>query len=313
MTSFLIERLILTSCLLLFASQLLTVKCAEEKEFLDRNGLILATTSSEPETPDNVTVATEDMDSSGFGEVSPIIEPESTPSAGEQQFSAFQTPVPIEIERDDEQVARVVTEVIIEEVYSSSPLPITHSTHESSSPETPRSHEDNSTPSPPVKNKIHDKLNERHPNSLEVVSGFEKPIVRADEANSGGADESLTVSNVSAMNREDGNGSLLGRPMTESSGQDFPDSLLALLDLPPSKWLIFGLFGLIAGLIVLVLIIVIAVSIYHKRYPVRMRFGRKFSTFENPIYRQKPTSPGITSSKELRRLTGEQSNEINCA
>lgn len=45
------------------------------------------------------------------------------------------------------------------------------------------------------------------------------------------------------------------------------------------------------------------VTLYHKRYPVRMRFGRKFSTFENPIYKQKPLSPSLVQSKELRRLT----------
>lgn len=31
----------------------------------------------------------------------------------------------------------------------------------------------------------------------------------------------------------------------------------------------------------------IIVTLYHKRYPVRMRFGRKFMTFENPQYKPK--------------------------
>lgn len=31
----------------------------------------------------------------------------------------------------------------------------------------------------------------------------------------------------------------------------------------------------------------IVVTLYHKRYPVRMRFGRKFMTFENPQYKPK--------------------------
>lgn len=39
-----------------------------------------------------------------------------------------------------------------------------------------------------------------------------------------------------------------------------------------------------AGLITLILIIVISVIIYRKRYPMRLGLGRRFDTFQNPIY-----------------------------
>lgn len=39
-----------------------------------------------------------------------------------------------------------------------------------------------------------------------------------------------------------------------------------------------------AGLIALILIIIISVIIYRKRYPMRLGLGRRFDTFQNPIY-----------------------------
>lgn len=39
-----------------------------------------------------------------------------------------------------------------------------------------------------------------------------------------------------------------------------------------------------AGLTALVLIIIIAVIVYRKRYPMRLGLGRRFDTFQNPIY-----------------------------
>ncbi|XP_025015990.1 A-agglutinin anchorage subunit-like [Tetranychus urticae] len=58
-----------------------------------------------------------------------------------------------------------------------------------------------------------------------------------------------------------------------------------------------------SGLLILTIITVASVygciKVYHKRYPVRIGFGRKFSTFENPIYTQKSSSScEIDSSRE---------------
>lgn len=39
-----------------------------------------------------------------------------------------------------------------------------------------------------------------------------------------------------------------------------------------------------AGLTALILIIIISVIIYRKRYPMRLGLGRRFDTFQNPIY-----------------------------
>jgi hypothetical protein len=73
-----------------------------------------------------------------------------------------------------------------------------------------------------------------------------------------------------------------------------------------TQWLLLVTFSLAAAIAGFLLVLAV-VGLYHKRYPVRMRFGRRFSTFENPIYRSQQ-SPGVTSSKELRRLTGDDTS-----
>ncbi|XP_076340757.1 uncharacterized protein LOC143241097 [Tachypleus tridentatus] len=60
---------------------------------------------------------------------------------------------------------------------------------------------------------------------------------------------------------------------------------------------IVGVTTLIGVLVILVIIVVV----YRKKYPVRMRFGRKFSTFENPMYVRKDAQ----DPKELRHLNPE--------
>lgn len=39
-----------------------------------------------------------------------------------------------------------------------------------------------------------------------------------------------------------------------------------------------------AGLLLLIIIIITSIVVYRKRYPVRLGLGRKFDTFQNPIY-----------------------------
>lgn len=59
---------------------------------------------------------------------------------------------------------------------------------------------------------------------------------------------------------------------------------------------------IIAGVgipLLIIIIILIVLVVYRRRYPVRMRFGRKFSTFENPMYVTKDAQ----HPRELKRLT----------
>ncbi|XP_054709297.1 CUB and sushi domain-containing protein 1-like [Uloborus diversus] len=59
---------------------------------------------------------------------------------------------------------------------------------------------------------------------------------------------------------------------------------------------------IIAGVgipLIIIVIVVVVIVIYRKKYPVRMRFGRKFSTFENPMY----VSKDAHHPRELKRLT----------
>ncbi|XP_013771909.1 CUB and sushi domain-containing protein 3-like [Limulus polyphemus] len=57
----------------------------------------------------------------------------------------------------------------------------------------------------------------------------------------------------------------------------------------------------VSSLVGVLVILVIVVIVYRKKYPVRMRFGRKFSTFENPMYVRKDAQ----DPKELRHLNPE--------
>lgn len=59
---------------------------------------------------------------------------------------------------------------------------------------------------------------------------------------------------------------------------------------------------IIAGVgvpLVIIFILLTVLIIYRKKYPVRMRFGRKFSTFENPMYVTKDAQ----HPRELKKLT----------
>ncbi|KFM77803.1 CUB and sushi domain-containing protein 1, partial [Stegodyphus mimosarum] len=51
--------------------------------------------------------------------------------------------------------------------------------------------------------------------------------------------------------------------------------------------------------LVIIIILLVVIFIYRRKYPVRMRFGRKFSTFENPMYVTKDAQ----HPRELKRLT----------
>lgn len=51
--------------------------------------------------------------------------------------------------------------------------------------------------------------------------------------------------------------------------------------------------------LVVIFILITVLIIYRKKYPVRMRFGRKFSTFENPMYVTKDAQ----HPRELKKLT----------
>ncbi|KAF8784315.1 CUB and sushi domain-containing protein 1-like [Argiope bruennichi] len=51
--------------------------------------------------------------------------------------------------------------------------------------------------------------------------------------------------------------------------------------------------------LLLIFVFLIVILIYRRKYPVRMRFGRKFSTFENPMYVTKDAQ----HPRELKRLT----------
>ncbi|GFQ74979.1 CUB and sushi domain-containing protein 1 [Trichonephila clavata] len=51
--------------------------------------------------------------------------------------------------------------------------------------------------------------------------------------------------------------------------------------------------------LIIIIILLVVIIIYRRKYPVRMRFGRKFSTFENPMYVTKDAQ----HPRELKRLT----------
>ncbi|XP_053204513.1 putative protein TPRXL [Panonychus citri] len=54
------------------------------------------------------------------------------------------------------------------------------------------------------------------------------------------------------------------------------------------------------------------VKVYHTRYPIRITFGRKFSTFENPIYVQKASSScEIDTSRENQAGPTELDSNVN--
>ena len=53
----------------------------------------------------------------------------------------------------------------------------------------------------------------------------------------------------------------------------------------PTLYLIVAIIVLIT-MILLIITLCVGVAIYRRRHPVRMGFGKKFSTFENPIYRK---------------------------
>lgn len=55
----------------------------------------------------------------------------------------------------------------------------------------------------------------------------------------------------------------------------------------------------VAGPLLIAFVVLVVLLVYRKRYPVRMRFGRKFSTFENPMYVRKDAQ----HPRELKRLT----------
>lgn len=67
---------------------------------------------------------------------------------------------------------------------------------------------------------------------------------------------------------------------TTSSGGIFTGLLNLNLEEDLKLYVIIG--G--AGLTALILIIIISVVIYRKRYPMRLGLGRRFDTFQNPIY-----------------------------
>ncbi|GIY43603.1 hypothetical protein CDAR_270981 [Caerostris darwini] len=65
-----------------------------------------------------------------------------------------------------------------------------------------------------------------------------------------------------------------------------------------SLMMVYIIGGTCIPLIIIIILLVI-VLIYRRKYPVRMRFGRKFSTFENPMY----VSKDAQHPRELKRLT----------
>lgn len=67
---------------------------------------------------------------------------------------------------------------------------------------------------------------------------------------------------------------------TTSSGGIFSNLLNFNLEENLKLYIIIG--G--AGLTALILIIIISVIVYRKKYPMRLGLGRRFDTFQNPIY-----------------------------
>lgn len=50
------------------------------------------------------------------------------------------------------------------------------------------------------------------------------------------------------------------------------------------EMLLYLILGCCASLVVLIIIVAICIVVYRRRYPVRLGLGRKFDTFQNPIY-----------------------------
>ncbi|XP_064488855.1 CUB and sushi domain-containing protein 3-like [Ornithodoros turicata] len=58
----------------------------------------------------------------------------------------------------------------------------------------------------------------------------------------------------------------------------------------------------VAAPLTIALMLMVVIILYRRKYPVRMRFGRKFSTFENPVYVKKD----VQDPRELTRLSADR-------
>ncbi|GBM72559.1 CUB and sushi domain-containing protein 1 [Araneus ventricosus] len=151
-------------------------------------------------------------------------------------------------------------------------------------------------------------LNEPFPSFPEPV----EPSVRKSEKESGSGPKSephllQVIPPKDGEKKPSPEAPHLGRVQVNSTTQ--PEETLPPLDKGYAQEIDFGGFKLSlmmvyiiggAGIpLLLILIILVVIIIYRRKYPVRMRFGRKFSTFENPMYVTKDAQ----HPRELKRLT----------
>lgn len=67
------------------------------------------------------------------------------------------------------------------------------------------------------------------------------------------------------------------------------------------------------GLVGLIIVTIISVAIYRKRYPVRLGLGRKFDTFQNPIYEKTVVRmPMQVEDTEVERKKSDAEEMSDC-
>lgn len=119
-------------------------------------------------------------------------------------------------------------------------------------------------------------------NSLSEDTDSQKNLKRDDRKTD---TKVMTVENEVTTVKFDGHGiAIVNNSDTGSNDDDIKTVIHAVMEV---RLLIIISLAVIGVPLICLFCSMIVVTLYHKRYPVRMRFGRKFMTFENPQYKPK--------------------------
>ena len=129
-------------------------------------------------------------------------------------------------------------------------------------------------------------LNSKHgdseTNSLSEEKKKKKNLKRDDRKTD---TKVMTVENEITTVKIDRHGiAIVNNSDTGSNDDDIKSVINAVMEV---RLLIIISLAVIGVPLICLFCSMIVVTLYHKRYPVRMRFGRKFMTFENPQYKPK--------------------------
>lgn len=112
--------------------------------------------------------------------------------------------------------------------------------------------------------------------------------VDGDFSSNGSSGESLDTTNHSTYNNS---GSL-------TSGLEDVRQLLKALSID-DEMLLYLIIGCCGLLLLIIVVTITSIVVYRRRYPVRLGLGRKFDTFQNPIYEKTVVRVPVRSMEEV--------------